>query len=47
MTLIFLVFLAAIVLIQLVPALILFGSLVVSVFKRASGKSETANGEQV
>ena len=47
MSLIFLVFLAAIVLVQLVPATILFGSLVVSVFKRASSKSETASGEQV
>ena len=45
MTLIFLVFLGAIVLLLLVPALVLFSSLIVSVFKRNSRKAETASGE--
>jgi hypothetical protein len=46
MTLLFLVFLGAIVLLQLVPALVLFGSLIVSVFKR-SRKAEAAAPDQV
>jgi hypothetical protein len=46
MTLLFLVFLGAIVLLQLVPALVLFSSLIVSIFKRSSRKAETASGEE-
>lgn len=45
MILLFLVFLGAIVLLQLVPALVLFSSLIVSVFKRNSRKAETTSGE--
>lgn len=47
LTLIFLGLLAAIILLQLVPALVLFSSLVVAVFKRSSKKSEAAGTEQV
>jgi hypothetical protein len=45
MILLFLVFLGAIVLLQLVPALVLFSSLIVSVFKRSSRKAKAASGE--
>lgn len=45
MTLLFLVFLGAIVLLQLIPALVLFGSLIVSVFKRSSRKAEVVSGD--
>jgi len=46
LTMIFLGLLAAIILLQLVPALILFSSLVVAVFKRSSKKAEATNSEQ-
>jgi hypothetical protein len=45
MTLLFLVFLGAIVLLQLVPALVLFSSLIVSVFKRSGRKVKAASGD--
>jgi hypothetical protein len=45
MILLLLVFLGAIVLLQLVPALVLFSSLIVSVFKRSSRKAKAASGE--
>ena len=44
---IFLGLLAAIILLQLVPAMILFSSLVVAVFKRSSKKAAAARSEQV
>ena len=47
MTLLFLAFLGAIVLLQLVPALVLFSSLIVSVFKRSGRKARAASGEEV
>jgi hypothetical protein len=46
MTWLFLVFLGAIVLLQLVPALVLFSSLIVSIFKRSSRKTEAASTEE-
>ena len=46
LTMIFLGMLAAIILLQLVPALVLFGSLVVAMFKRSSKKAEAASTEQ-
>ena len=46
LTLIFLGLLAAIILLQLVPALILFSSLVIAVFKRSGKKTEPAGTEQ-
>ena len=46
LTMIFLGLLAAIILLQLVPALILFSSLVVAVFKRSYKKAEATNSEQ-
>lgn len=46
LAMIFLGLLAAIILLQLVPALILFGSMVVAVFKRSTKKSVATNGEQ-
>lgn len=46
LTVIFLGLLAAIILLQLVPALVLFSSLVVAVFKRSSRKSEAQGTEQ-
>lgn len=45
LTLIFLGLLAAIILLQLVPALVLFSSLVVAVFKRTTRKKEAAGTE--
>jgi len=45
LTMIFLGLLAAIILLQLVPALVLFSSLVVAVFKR-SGKKAAATGSE-
>jgi hypothetical protein len=47
LTIIFLGLLAAIILLQLVPALVLFGSLVVAVFKRSSKKTAVSSNEQV
>ena len=46
LTLIFLGLLAAIILLQLIPALVLFSSLVVAVFKRSTKKSEAAGTEK-
>jgi hypothetical protein len=46
LTVIFLGLLAAIILLQLVPALVLFSSLVVAVFKRSTKKKEAAGTEQ-
>ena len=46
MTWLFLVFLGAIVLLQLVPALVLFSSLIVSIFKRSSRKTDAASTEE-
>ena len=46
MTILFLAFLGAIVLLQLVPALVLFSSLLVSVFKRTTGKAGAARSEK-
>jgi hypothetical protein len=43
---IFLGLLAAIILLQLVPALILFSSMVVAVFKRAGKKAAATENEQ-
>ena len=45
LTMIFLGLLAAIILLQLVPALILFSSMVVAVFKRSSKKTEATSNE--
>jgi hypothetical protein len=45
LTMIFLGLLAAIILLQLIPALILFSSMVVAVFKRSGKKAEAASGE--
>jgi hypothetical protein len=47
LVMIFLGLLAAIILLQLVPALVLFGSLVVAVFKRSSKKTAVSSNEQV
>ena len=47
LTVIFLGLLAAIILLQLVPALVLFSSLVVAVFKRSTKKKEVASTEQL
>ncbi len=47
LTMIFLGLLAAIILLQLVPALILFSSMIVAVFKRSSKKTAVSNNEQV
>ncbi|MDF1535179.1 MAG: hypothetical protein P1S46_01590 [bacterium] len=47
MLLLFLAFLGVVVLLQLVPALVLFSSLLVSVFKRSSHKVDAAGSEQV
>jgi len=46
LTMIFLGMLAAIILLQLVPALVLFGSLVVAMFKRSGKKAEATSTEQ-
>jgi hypothetical protein len=46
LTMIFLGFLAAIILLQLVPALILFSSMVVAVFKRSTKKTAATESEQ-
>ena len=46
LTMIFLGLLAAIILLQLVPALVLFSSLVVAVFKRSSKKAEATSSDQ-
>ncbi len=46
LTMIFLGLLAAIILLQLVPALILFSSMVVAVFKRAGKKTAATENEQ-
>ena len=45
LTMIFLGLLAAIILLQLVPALILFGSMVAAVFKRSSKKAVATESE--
>ena len=46
LTMIFLGLLAAIILLQLIPALVLFSSLVVAVFKRSTRKSEAEGAEK-
>ena len=46
LTMIFLGLLAAIILLQLVPAMVLFGSMIVAVFKRSLRKSTATDGEQ-
>jgi hypothetical protein len=46
LTMIFLGLLAAIILLQLIPAMVLFGSLIVAVFKRSVKKAEATSGEQ-
>ncbi len=47
LVIIFLGLLAAVILLQLVPALVLFGSLVLAVFKRSSKKTAVSSNEQV
>jgi len=46
LTIIFLGLIAAILLLQLVPALVLFGSMVAAVFKRSVKKAPVDGGEQ-
>jgi hypothetical protein len=46
LTMIFLGLLAAIILLQLVPAMVLFGSLIVAVFKRSAKKAAATSGEE-
>ena len=46
LTMIFLGILAAIIILQLIPALVLFSSLIVAVFKRSSRKATAAGSEQ-
>jgi len=46
LTMIFLGILAAIILLQLIPALVLFSSLVVAVFKRSSKKAAATSSDQ-
>lgn len=47
LTMIFLGLLAAIILLQLVPALVLFSSIIVAVFKRSAKKATAEGREQV
>ena len=46
LTMIFLGLLAAIILLQLIPAMVLFGSLIVAVFKRSAKKAAATSGEE-
>ncbi len=46
LTMIFLGLLAAIILLQLIPAMVLFGSLIVAVFKRSTKKAAATSGEK-
>ena len=43
----FFAFLAAVFVFQLIPALVLFGSMVVAIFKREPKKAETVENEQI
>ena len=46
LVMIFLGLLAAIILLQLIPAMVLFGSLIVAVFKRSTKKAAATSGEE-
>ena len=46
LTMIFLGLIVAIILLQLIPAMVLFSSLIVAVFKRTAKKAATTGGDQ-
>jgi len=46
LVMIFLGLLAVIILLQLIPAMVLFGSLIMAVFKRSTKKAAATSGEE-